>query len=877
MPPPRSGDYDLPPGAGSPDAPEVNAPSGADQEFLGEVAALVASQLAVSSVFIARGTDDPVRFEVVLTHRPGTGATMPAPGSVTIDLPAEQHSMPIEIENVTADDRDVADSLSSAFPDHQSFLVVPLPRKGDSVAGLLGAGHGEPRSFTPAQRDLILRAARLIRFDQLSGASPADVSADAPAAGTLTPASDRMVATVSRVLRSGEPETVQLALDEVADPSSYEIRLLVGGPGETVTVVRGTAPQDHVDAALRSEPHLIQTLIDLLPELIFVKDANSRFTRVNRAVAEDFGVADSSEFLGKTDFDFFPEPVARVFFEQERELFRTGVPIISQLERQPRLNRPDQWRRTFKIPIRDATGAIVGLVGSSWDVTAAFERQQALERLAALVQWSNDAIIGMDTAGQITSWNPAAERLFGYAAHEILGRPYVVLVPSGEQMILWEELVRQGPNEYGGSLETRRQCKDGTVIEVEIKASLIRDELGEPAGVSTIIREIGERKAAERQLQELEQRYRMFVERMPAHTYISPPGGESTESPKLHMSQRIEELTGYAAANWLENPLFTREIMHPDDRDWVIAIDQETNVTGEPYRAEYRLITADGRTVWIRDEAVLVHDEQGAPLYWLGFVLDITDLKRAEGELTEALEGQRAANIELERVSRAKGEIVSVISHEFRTPLTSIQGFSELLIDETLTREEIGRFATTINTNAQRLARMISDVLDLERLESGRSDLRQVPVDLNGVAVDVVESLQPTTSDHVILLQLDGDLPRVLGDPDLLTQVVTNLVGNAIKYSPSGGSITIATEERPATVELWVKDEGLGIPDVALETIFARYTRLARPEQHAIEGTGLGLPIARQIVEMLGGKIWAERPADGVGALFRVELPKQPA
>jgi signal transduction histidine kinase len=314
--------------------------------------------------------------------------------------------------------------------------------------------------------------------------------------------------------------------------------------------------------------------------------------------------------------------------------------------------------------------------------------------------------------------------------------------------------------------------------------------------------------------------------------------------------------------------------MHPEDRDRVIKIDQATTATGEPYRAEYRIITADGQTVWFRDEAVLVHDEDGEPMYWLGFMLDISDVKRAEAELTDALAGQRAANQELERMGRAKSEIVAMISHEFRTPLTSIQGFSELLFDETLTRDEVHDFAATINANALRLARMISDVLDLERLESGRTDVQRVPIDLTAIIDDVLESLQPTTSAHRLHVQLDPILPFVLGDPDLLTQVLTNLVGNAIKYSPAGGTITVATAQTPTTVNLTIRDEGLGIPEDALETIFGRYTRLTRPEQQHIEGTGLGLPIARQIIELLGGRVWAERPAEGAGAVFQVELPQ---
>jgi signal transduction histidine kinase len=313
--------------------------------------------------------------------------------------------------------------------------------------------------------------------------------------------------------------------------------------------------------------------------------------------------------------------------------------------------------------------------------------------------------------------------------------------------------------------------------------------------------------------------------------------------------------------------------MHPDDVERVRAIDEETTRTGDPYRAEYRAICKDGSIRWVRDEAVLIRNDDGEPLFWLGFLLDITDLKLAEFEATEALESLQAANDELARVSKAKSEIVSLISHEFRTPLTSIQGYSELLVDETLSFDEVRQFATTINTNARRLTRMIGDMLDIDRLESGRTELRWQNVDLNEVVDDVVDNVRLTSPHHTFESRLDPTLPLIHGDLDLLIRVVTNLVANAVKYSPAGGEITLTTSQTTDAVELTVADQGLGIPDEALESIFARYTRISRPEQANIDGTGLGLPIAREIVSLHNGSIWAEHGQAG-GSVFHVVLPK---
>ncbi len=852
-----------------PAAPPAAAPGA---NFLAGVAGLVASQLGVTSAFVARGTDDPDYFLVVLTHAAGGPAGGPVTSVEPIPLrlgPATGLGPePIVVEDAGRDDSHAANGLMTAFPDQQSFVVVPIDQNEAGVVGLLGAGHGEARGYSKRDLDLLARAARLIRFDDAGGTPASATGAQDPSRELVgvSPDSERMMAAVSRVLVTGEAETISVQLDRAANGESFEIRFEPRGAGDAVAVVRD-------EAAASAERQVLQTLMDLLPDQVYVKDTASRFTRVNRAVLDTFGLTGSTEILGRTDFDFFPEAIARDFYAQEQEMFATGVPIIDVVENQVQPNHVDHWRRTSKIPIRDRTGAVIGLVGSSSDITAALSHERALARLAALVEWSNDAIIGIDKDGNISSWNPAAERLFGYPEAEVVGHPYLLLVPPDERMILFDDLVRRArDDDYVGSLETRRRRQDGSVTEVEIKASLIRDESGEPAGVSVIMREIAERKAAEARLRELELRYRTFVEQMPGITYINAATGDAQVMPLVHLHQRMEEWLGYPISEWERDPRFSFQLMHPDDREGVRKHHDETTVSGAPYRAEYRMLAKDGRQIWVRDEAVLVRGDDGEPLYWLGFLFDITDLKRAEAEVTDALAGQLAANVELARVSEAKSEIVSMISHEFRTPLTSIQGYSELLIDETLTPEEIRGFAATINANARRLARMIQEVLNLDRLESGQVEPRRERVNLNEITDDVIDSLRSTTGRHTFVTHFDPELPLITGDSDLLAQVVTNLVANAIKYAPAGGAVTLSTERRPDAVQLTVSDEGLGIPDDALETIFSRYSRIQRPEQQHIEGTGLGLPIARQIVELHGGSIWAESRRD-TGARLHVLLP----
>ncbi|HEV2012115.1 MAG TPA: GAF domain-containing protein [Candidatus Limnocylindria bacterium] len=238
----------------------------------------------------------------------------------------------------------------------------------------------------------------------------------------------------------------------------------------------------------------------------------------------------------------------------------------------------------------------------------------------------------------------------------------------------------------------------------------------------------------------------------------------------------------------------------------------------------------------------------------------------------ELLATQRRAVEELERLNSAKSNFVSIVSHEFRTPLTGIQGFSELMRDENLSVHEMKEYAGDINKDAQRLNRMITEMLDLDRMESGRMELHRDPTDLNAILAEVAGRLGPNSPRHSIQLTVDPELPLVDMDKDKINQVVLNFVSNAVKYSPDGGTIALTTRLEGDLVHVFVRDSGLGIPADSLEKVFERYSRLDSGATRYIQGTGLGLPIARQIIEMHGGRAWVESTL-GEGSVFQFTLP----
>jgi signal transduction histidine kinase len=238
----------------------------------------------------------------------------------------------------------------------------------------------------------------------------------------------------------------------------------------------------------------------------------------------------------------------------------------------------------------------------------------------------------------------------------------------------------------------------------------------------------------------------------------------------------------------------------------------------------------------------------------------------------EAFERQRRAVEQLERVNRAKTEFVSIVSHEFRTPLTGIEGFSEMMRDEDLSLPEMKEYAADINKDALRLTRMINEMLDLDRMEAGRMTIHPEPVDLNALVSEAADRVRPNAPDHPIQLALDRGIPSVQADRDRVTQIVANLLSNAVKYSPTGGEIVVTTARDGDGVRLSVSDHGMGIPADMLESIWERYSRVESDKTRGIQGTGLGLAIVRQIVTMHGGRVWAESEI-GRGSTFHVIVP----
>ena len=623
------------------------------------------------------------------------------------------------------------------------------------------------------------------------------------------------------------------------------------------------------EEVIQRERILLRTLIDNLPDMIYVKDTECRKTVANRADVLNIGRASEADVLGKTDLELFPKDIGERGFADDLAVIQTGQPVLNREEDFFDPQGVQRWLLTSKLPLRDERSQLIGLVGIGRDITKRKRVEEAIQRerilLRTLIDNLPDLIYVKDTAGRKTVANRADYQNTGRASEaEVLGKTDFEVFPK--------EIAERGHADDETVLRTGQPVlnreEDFLTPQGEHRWLLtsklpLRDERGQIIGLVGLGHDITERKRAEERLQLLSR----AVEQSPAAIIITDPQARIE-----YVNPKFTDVSGYSFDEVRgRNPGFLKSGLTPPEtfaRLW------QTIIKGRVWQGEFCNRRKDGTLFWETASVTAVTDADGRISHYVAVKEDITAMKQAEEELRQAKETAEAA-------SRAKSEFLANMSHEIRTPMNGVIGMTGLLLDSSLSSQQ-REYAETIRNSGETLLTLLNDLLDFSKIEAGRLDLEMLDFNLREVVEDTAEilALRAQQKELEFICLIEPDVPSMLeGDPGRLRQVLTNLASNAIKFTPAGEvSIRVslaAGPPGPTTVRFEVTDTGIGIPAAKLEGLFTPFTQVDTSTTRRFGGSGLGLSISKRLVSMMGGAIGVES-VEGHGSKFWFQVPFSP-
>jgi PAS domain S-box-containing protein len=661
--------------------------------------------------------------------------------------------------------------------------------------------------------------------------------------------------------RAGEQMVVEegrtfQTVRETVWPSGREMKQLVlkaplrDADGQIIGIVAsnreiGDLMRAQALAEARSlENAIFRAMIEAMPDFVYAKDMEGRFLAANQPTAESLGRASPAELIGRTDFDFQPPEVARRYREDELAFHAHGG---SMLLEQP-LTFPDGregWLWSLKTPLHDAEGRLIGYVGHARDVTEEKRAREEIRRLKGDAEIARDtlrdiidniaqAVALFDRDRRLIAWNRQFLKRFGLSIHLLARHPTV------------GELAARGCLPANGDPLAERagdrwQRPNGTVLEVFARRT--------PADHLVVAyTDVTQEAAAEQELSETATRLHAIFDNVVDGIVIIEADG------------RIDSLNPAAAAIFgattapLQGGHIGRLVplmaVPPASGGLPVA-----DLAGSEREVEGR--HADGSPLPLRlgVSEVWLHDRRCYVLV----VRDITEQRR---------------------IDRLKNEFVSTVSHELRTPLTAIGSSIRLIVGGAAgaVPARVARLLEIADRNCARLVRLVSDILDVERLNVGRLALVRTPLDLVDLAERVLQSHRTLAAGQGVELILHaGTGPvRISGDADRLEQVLGNFLANALEYSPAAGAVELAVEAAGVVARVRVTDHGPGVPAIFQDRLFQQFAQADGSDARDKNGSGLGLYIAKGIIDAHGGRIGHSPGPDG-GATFWLELPLLPS
>ncbi len=659
---------------------------------------------------------------------------------------------------------------------------------------------------------------------------------------------------------------------------------IAGNPVSWHGVLVDVTERREAEEQLQRAQGRLQALIDHVPAVVYRESPDASPDKF-------FMSSQVEEIFGHTvqEWTWTPEFWADHLHPDDRE--RVLLAEVESSRSQHAYSREYRFRKAdgtyvwvldeavFLQPDPDQEGAWQGLL---FDIN---ERKQAEEQLRAseLVHSATvehlPAIVYREPPDRADLHemyiSPQVHDMLGYTADEWLDDipgfwPEHIHPDDREAALAANELANRTKQPY--ATEYRFRHRDGGYRWVHDEATFVPD----PAGGwwQGFIIDITERKEAEGQLREAEERFRLIVERGPAVFYQQEFDAENPDvSRTTYISPQQSILFGYSNDEMLADPQLWARTIHPDDRERVLAADVMSNRNADDtFSMEYRMISKDGRIVWVQDTCSLVRIKDKTP-YWQGFLLDITERKQAEDQLARALEVEREATRRLRALDEMKNTFLQAVSHDLRTPLAAILGLAITLErgDVHLEESDAKDLARRIAGNARRLDRLVTNLLDLDRLARGIVTPNLLPTDVGAVVRRVLSE-----SDLIPDARLRTDIRSVMvrSDAAKVERIVENLLANTARHTPGSSTIWVSVQPTPEGALLLVEDDGSGVPEDLRDTIFEPFQQGPDAPRHS-PGVGVGLTLVRRFAELHGGRAWVQ-DREGGGASFRVLLPFEP-
>lgn len=543
-----------------------------------------------------------------------------------------------------------------------------------------------------------------------------------------------------------------------------------------------------------------------------------------------------------------------------------------------RLRRHDGVYRHMSVravPVFEENGAIREWVGVHTDVTERKQAEEALcqseDRLRLTMESAELGTWDFNPITKVLKWDDQCKAMFGLPpTAEITWDVFLAGLHPDDRERTCQVVLQSFDPRGGGDYDIEYRTvglEDGIERWVAAKGQAYFDAHGKTLRFIGTVMDITARKQAEEARRESETRFRTLTSHAPVGIFMTDPEGNC-----LYVNERWCEMAGMSpdvaqGTGWVS-------ALHPDDRERIANVWYQASRDGQVFAAEYRFQTPQGKVTWVQGTATALQRETGEVAGYLGTLTDITERKQAEADREHLFQQEQAAREAAERANRIKDEFLAVLSHELRSPLNPILGWTKLLQLGRLDAAKTVDALATIERNARLQTQLIDDLLDVAKILRGKLSLNMVVVNLSSAVEAALDTVGTTAvAKSISLGSVLPNIGQVFGDMARLQQIVWNLLSNAIKFTPHGGCVDIQLQQVGTEAHIIVKDTGKGISPDFLPHLFESFQQEDASITRRYGGLGLGLAIVRQLVEAHGGTITAHSLGEGLGATFTVQLP----